>query len=235
MTSIYIPFVDSRLTEKDVISTFDYYNICNVSRVDFVEIPEKTNVCHAFIHVNNWYNSNNASIAFWDITNKGSYKFYYSQSQSNSNAFWLLLPNKNPIPKTKLNIHQLAVMISEMEKKIADQQAEMDNMKKRIADLELTSIYVADKVDSVPTRTHTLWKNDGVEDKNDDIWNTAFIGDDWNRLLYDDDDDYDYDDDHDDDYDNDDDDHDDDDDYDGDIQSHSLYSKNKSLTDAFCK
>jgi len=225
MTSIYIPFVDSRLTEKDVINTFDYYNICNVSRVDFVEIPEKTNVCHAFIHVNNWYNSNNASIAFWDITNKGSYKFYYSQSQSNSNAFWLLLPNKNPIPKTKLNIHQLAVMISEIEKKIADQQAEMDNMRKRIADLELTSIYVADKVDSVPTRTHTLWKNDGVEDKNDDIWNTAFI-----RVDDDDDDDID----DIDDIDDDDDDY-DDDDYDGDFQSHSLYSKNKSLIDAFCK
>ena len=140
ITSIYIPFVDSRLTKKDVINTFDYYNICNVSRVDFVEIPEKTNVCHAFIHVNIWYNSNNASLAYWDITNKGSYKFYYSQSQSSSKAFWLLLPNKNPIPETKLNIHQLAVMISEMEKKIADQQAEMDNMRKRIADLELTSL-----------------------------------------------------------------------------------------------
>jgi len=182
MTSIYIPFVDSRLTEKDVISTFDYYNICNVSRVDFVEIPEKTNVSHAFIHVNNWYNSNNASIAFWEITNKGSYKFYYSQSQSSSNAFWLLLPNKNPIPKTKLNIHQLAVMITEMEKKITDQQAEMDNMRKRIADLELTSIFVADKVDSVSTRTHTLWKNDNDTDNgivdSDDVLNTAFISDD---------------------------------------------------------
>ena len=194
MTSIYIPFVDSRLTEKDVISTFGYYNICNVSRVDFVEIPEKTNVCHAFIHVNNWYNSNNASIAFWEITNKGSYKFYYSQSQSTANAFWLLLPNKNPIPQTKLNIHQLAVMISEMEKKMTDQQAEMDNMRKRIADLELTSIYVADKVDSVATRTHTFWKNEnenenendtdnGIVDDNDDVLNTAFISDDEDNLY----------------------------------------------------
>lgn len=186
MTSIYIPFVDSRFNERDVITTFDYYNICNVSRVDFVEIPEKTNVCHAFIHVNNWYNSNNASVAFWEITNKGSYKFYYSQSQMTSNAFWLLLPNKNPIPKTKLNIHQLAVMISEMEKKMADQQAEMDEMRKRIADLELTSVYVADKVDSVATRKHTFWKNDsdiGVVDDDDcdehnDVLNTAFISDD---------------------------------------------------------
>lgn len=218
ITSIYIPFVDSRLTKRDVINTFGYYNICNVSRVDFVEIPEKTNVCHAFIHVNNWYNSNSASLAYWEIINKGSYKFYYSQSQSSSKAFWLLLPNKNPIPETKLNIHQLAVMISEMEKKIAEQQTEMDNMRKRIADLELTSIYVADKVDSVPTRTHTLWKNDGVEDENDDIFNTAFISDDWNRLLYEDDDE-----------------EDDDDDHEDDFQSHPLYSTNKSLTDAFCK
>ena len=186
MTSIYIPFVDSLLTEKDVISTFDYYNICNVSRVDFVEIPEKANVCHAFVHVNNWYNSNNASLTFWEITNKGSYKFYYSQSQSSANAFWLLLPNKNPIPKTKLNIHQLAVMISEMEKKIVDQQDEMDNMRKRIADLELTSIYVADKVNSVPTRTHTFFQSNsdnGVadedeHDEHDDVLNTAFISDD---------------------------------------------------------
>jgi len=186
MTSIYIPFVDSRFTEKDVISTFDYYNICNVSRVDFVEIPEKSNLCHAFIHVDNWRNSNNASIAFWDITNKGSYKFYYSQSQMTSNAFWLLLPNKNPIPRTKLNIHQLAGMISEMEQKMAVQQAEMDEMRKRIADLELTSLYVADKVDSMDgsTRTHTFWKNDsdiGVADEDDyhdDVLNTAFISDD---------------------------------------------------------
>jgi hypothetical protein len=186
INSIYIPFVDSRFTEKDVISTFGYYNICNVSRVDFVEIPEKTNVCHAFIHVDNWHNSNNASLAFWDITNKGSYKFYYSQSQMTSNAFWLLLPNKNPIPKTKLNIHQLAGMISEMEKKMTEQQAEMDIMRKRIADLELTSIYVADKVDSMATstRTHTYWKNDsdiGVADEDeedDDLLNTAFISDD---------------------------------------------------------
>ena len=186
MTSIYIPFVDSRLTEKDVISTFDYYNICDVSRVDFVEIPEKTNLSHAFIHVNNWYNSNNASLTFWEITNKGSYKFYYSQSQSSANAFWLLLPNKNPIPKTKLNIHQLAVMISEMEKKIVDQQSEMDNMRKRIADLELTSIYVADKVNSVATRTHTFFQSNtdnGVVDEDDydehnDVLNTAFISDD---------------------------------------------------------
>ena len=195
MTSIYIPFVDSRLTEKDVISTFDYYNICDVSRVDFVEIPEKTNLSHAFIHVNNWYNSNNASLTFWEITNKGSYKFYYSQSQSSANAFWLLLPNKNPIPKTKLNIHQLAVMISEMEKKIVDQQSEMDNMRKRIADLELTSIYVADKVDSVATstRTHTFWKNEhdtdnGVVDEDDydehnDVLNTAFISDDEDDIY----------------------------------------------------
>jgi hypothetical protein len=198
MTSIYIPFVDSRFNEKDVISTFDYYNICNVSRVDFVEIPEKTNVCHAFVHVNNWYNSNNASLAFWEITNKGSYKFYYSQSQMTSNAFWLLLPNKNPIPKTKLNIHQLAVMVSEMEKKISEQQSEMDDMKKRIADLELTSIYVADKVKSVPTRTHTFFKSDNnsengiVDEKNqedekhDDMLNTAFISDNDNDDDYDD-------------------------------------------------
>jgi hypothetical protein len=186
MTSIYIPFVDSRFNERDVITTFDYYNICNVSRVDFVEIPEKTNVCHAFVHVNNWYNSNNAAVAFWEITNKGSYKFYYSQSQMTSNAFWLLLPNKNPIPKTKLNIHQLAVMISEMEKKMTEQQAEMDEMRKRIADLELTSVYVADKVDSMDgsTRKHTFWKNDsdiGVADEDDyhdDVINTAFISDD---------------------------------------------------------
>ena len=182
MTSIYIPFVDSRFNEKDVISTFNYYNICNVSRVDFVDIPDKTNVCHAFVHVNNWYNSNNASVAFWEITHKGSYKFYYSQSQMTSNAFWLLLPNKNPIPETKLNIHQLAVMISEMEKKMADQQAEMDEMRKRIADLELTSVYVADKVDSVATRRHTFWKNDSdigvADDDDDDVLNTAFISDD---------------------------------------------------------
>jgi len=73
-----------------------------------------------------------------------------------------------------------------MEKKMADQQAEMDEMRKRIADLELTSVYVADKVDSVATRKHTFWKNDsdiGVVDDDDcdehnDVLNTAFISDD---------------------------------------------------------
>jgi len=173
LNSIYIPFVDARFSEKDLVNTFDYYNICNVSRVDFVDIPEKSGVCHAFVHVNNWHNSNNASMAFWEITNKGSFKFYYSQSQINSNAFWLLLPNKNPIPETKLNIHQLAVMMAEMEKKITDQQSEMDSMRKRIEDLELSSIHVANKTASISTRTHTYW-----EDRDSDVLNTAFISDD---------------------------------------------------------
>ena len=174
LNSIYIPFVDARFSEKDLVNTFDYYNICNVSRVDFVDIPEKSGVCHAFVHVNNWHNSNNASMAFWEITNKGSFKFYYSQSQINSNAFWLLLPNKNPIPETKLNIHQLAVMMTEMEKKIVDQQYEMDIMRKRIEDLELSSIHVANKTASTSTRTHTYWDNHD----DDDVLNTAFISDD---------------------------------------------------------
>ena len=159
ITSFYIPIVDVTHTEQDIINTFEYWDICRISRVDFVEIPDKTNVCHAFIHVDHWYNSNAASITFWEITNKGSHKFYHSRSLFKLNTYWLLLPNKNPVLPTRLNIHQLASMVSEMEKKITEQQLEMENMKKKMEDLELNRLSISIKTDPHSNRTHTYWAN----------------------------------------------------------------------------
>jgi hypothetical protein len=159
LTSFYIPIVDVSVTEQDIINAFEFADICRISRVDFVEIPDKSNVCHAFVHVNNWYNSNAASLAFWEITNKGSHKFYHSRALFKLNTYWLLLPNKNPVPPTRLNIHQLAFMVIEMEKKINDQQMEMENMKKKIEDLELNRVSISIKTDPQSNRTHTYWQN----------------------------------------------------------------------------
>ena len=168
LTSFYIPIVDVSVTEQDIINIFEYSDICRVSRVDFAEIPDKSNVCHAFVHVNNWYNSNASALAFWEITNKGSHKFYHSRSLFKLNSYWLLLPNKNPVPPTRLNIHQLAFMVTEMEKKITEQQMEMENMKKKMDDLEQNRFSISIKTDPHSNRTHTYWQN--YEDAEKDLY-----------------------------------------------------------------
>jgi hypothetical protein len=67
----------------------------------------------AFVRLSHWYKA--------DATNSirlcGSYKFYVSRDM-----YWLLLPAKTPLPRTRLNIHQLASYYNEMNVKI-DAQA----------------------------------------------------------------------------------------------------------------
>ncbi len=67
----------------------------------------------AFVRLSHWYKP--------DATNSirlgGSYKLYISNQ-----IYWLLLPAKTPLPRTRLNIHQLASYYNEMNIKI-DAQA----------------------------------------------------------------------------------------------------------------
>ena len=67
----------------------------------------------AFVRLTHWYKP--------DATNSigvsGSYKFYVSRDM-----YWLLLPAKTPLPRTRLNVHQLASYYNEMNVKI-DAQA----------------------------------------------------------------------------------------------------------------
>jgi Txe/YoeB family toxin of Txe-Axe toxin-antitoxin module len=80
------------------------------------------------------------------IEQKGSYRFYPFKEQ---NQYWILLKNKNPVPKTDLNVNQLAhnqklmeereaLMVEKMEKmfqkmeKMEERQAQMEEREARM-------------------------------------------------------------------------------------------------------
>ena len=67
----------------------------------------------AFVRLTHWYKPDATN----SISVSGSYKFYVSRDM-----YWLLLPAKTPLPRTRLNVHQLASYYNEMNVKI-DAQA----------------------------------------------------------------------------------------------------------------
>ena len=67
-----------------------------------------------------------------EIDTIGSYKMVWQTVASNLNEYWILLPSKNPLPRTKLNIHQLAAYTEEMQTTIMAQQKTIDAQREQM-------------------------------------------------------------------------------------------------------
>jgi len=138
---IYIPRVHrSRLSFPFIASVFTQNNIGHVEHIDFVEInanhrttsepgtePEfvkHPHIVSAFVKV-----------SFWDLKTLDAIRcppnlhklFLYDHSDEH----WLLLPNKTPIDRTVLNIHQVAHYTAEVQTKIDDLTKTVDNLTKQ--------------------------------------------------------------------------------------------------------
>ena len=122
-TSIYIPRLSILYTENDVKYTFKLLNIGEVNRVDFVAITLKdsnetnNNFQSAFVHFDFLYDTAIAQ----EITNSVYHNLQLKLWLDN-NVFWWILKNNNPIPETKLNIHQLAENMRLLEEKVKQQE-----------------------------------------------------------------------------------------------------------------
>ena len=116
---VYVPRIEERHTESDVMRIIDNARVGRVAYVDFVAVkdnaPEKekdkeknTKFYSAFIMMREW-NPN----ALADLTERGQVRVWID---SNRSAYFMLLPAKegSEIPRSKVNIHQLASYTAEL-------------------------------------------------------------------------------------------------------------------------
>ena len=109
--SVYIPRVNNNVTEDYIKQVFRNHHIAIVERVDFVEVVNpapgfEDKSMSAFVHFDAYFYDDKTDEMYESVFENGkSWKFY---PDPNSNEYWLLLKNHNPVQATKLNIHQLA-------------------------------------------------------------------------------------------------------------------------------
>jgi len=132
---IYIPRIDGRYTEDDIKFTFRTIGVGLVAYADFVATkdPETKEVkfYSAFIKLIEWN-----SVGVW-------YKQFIKESQTrlqiSRTEYWIVLPAKTPLVRSKVNTHQLVAYTDELfqnfekqAKQIAVQQEMIDLQSKNI-------------------------------------------------------------------------------------------------------
>jgi hypothetical protein len=136
LMDLYIPRIGASYVEADVRFIFEQANLAYVEYVDFVKVksfaPDAPVKYCAFVKIGHWY----TDIAHKELAEKGSHKFYLAhlgRTQIPRDCeHWLLLPNKTPLARTKVNIHQLATYTDELFEKMEDQTQEMEKQKECI-------------------------------------------------------------------------------------------------------
>jgi len=134
MNCIYIPRVDAYITEEDIKYVMHSYSIGCVKRVDFspigktpgFKVPEK--ILHykmAFVHFENYYDTQQAKDVIAALTEGIAYNVNFTGVIGD---FWMLLPAKNPIPETTMNIHQVVENCRFLEKKVEEQSALIEKL-----------------------------------------------------------------------------------------------------------
>jgi len=89
--SLYIPIIPESISEEYISKMFKKHNIGKILRVDFVKNLVK-NRREAFVHFDEWYNSEESKKMKEDILNPNTKtKFVYNEA----GKFWPLLINKN--------------------------------------------------------------------------------------------------------------------------------------------
>lgn len=124
--SFYVPRMRAHWTIDQISNWVSCLGV--VDRIDLGDfVPSnQTGIRCAFIHmswlcpgVQEWIDEETAS--------KGHPKL-----QVPNNEYWMLLPNKNPIPRTHLNIHQLAEITRKQDARIAELEALVAQLTERL-------------------------------------------------------------------------------------------------------
>jgi len=133
--AIYIPRIDGRYTEDDIKFTFRTIGVGLVSYVDFDSTKDletkEVKFYSAFIKLIEW---NPAGFWFKQFLKESQTRVQISRTE-----YWIVLPAKTPLVRTKVNTHQLAAYTNELfqnyekqAKQIAVQQEMIDLQSKNI-------------------------------------------------------------------------------------------------------
>lgn len=112
--SFYIPRMRTFWTQ-DQIAALLYHSVGVVDRVDYGDyVPaNQTDTFYTFIHFSEIPEGNREWI------NNEIYSKGHCRIQVAYDEFWMLVPNRSPIPNTHLNIHQIADTINKQNDRIS--------------------------------------------------------------------------------------------------------------------
>lgn len=126
--NVYIPRINDAHTEQDVIKIFNNLSIGIVQHVDFVATknPETKEVLFysAFVRVSEWTNQ----VIYQQFKDQRAPKVIISNTE-----FWILLPAKTIISRSKINIHQLASYTDELFVKCANLEIQVNTQSEQIS------------------------------------------------------------------------------------------------------
>jgi hypothetical protein len=116
---LYIPRIkDTDANSETVYQILLDFGIGVVEYVDFIAVRDKmdrTNIIYysAFVKLYCWGVN---YVAASEFRKNKTFKLFI-----NPREFWMLLPNNNPVPRSKINTHQLAAFTEELFEKVATQ------------------------------------------------------------------------------------------------------------------
>ena len=148
---LYIPRASLRTTENQVRELLFQYQIGIVDYCDLVVIKDKETklplYTSIFLKLDTW---NPFSAARADFIKLGSLKVRLSKD---SDEFWIILPNKNPLPRTHVNTSQLAAstekLFEQNEKIVEKTDKFQDEMRAEMAEMRLFMKLQKEKIETL--------------------------------------------------------------------------------------
>jgi hypothetical protein len=176
---LYIPRASLRITEQQVRDTLFRGQIGIVEYCDIVITKDKETkqptYASVFLKLDSWNPLSNARA---DFEKNGTIKLYL-----NATEFWIILPNKNPLPRTQVNTSQLAAStekLFEQTEKITEKASKFeDEMRAEMAEMRLFMKMQQQSIDAL--KTELAMANDDIEQLNTNI---EQLREDNNQLTY---------------------------------------------------
>jgi hypothetical protein len=137
--SIYIPRIMSCIATQDLIIEFQEYG--PISRIDFTPVNQKpgfsedisSDIKSAFVHF--YYP---LPFEMSDaIQQNNPYKWYPKYVHDPKHAYWLILPNKNPVQTTMMNSAQIVENCRYLEQKVEAQQTKIDQLETTLTEMRM--------------------------------------------------------------------------------------------------
>jgi hypothetical protein len=163
---LYVPRASLRTTEDQVKALLFRSQIGNVEYCDLVTIKDKETkqplYAQLFIKLACWDLMSNAKA---DFERNGSIKIFLSDTE-----FWMVLPNKNPLPRTHVNTSQLAASTEKLfiqteatEKRLDSFE---DEMRSEMAEMRAFMKLQQQSIDAL--KTELAAANDDIEQLRED-------------------------------------------------------------------
>ena len=130
--NLYIPRVASTHTEETVRFNIEERRIGKVEYVDFVKCPPDKNLKHNTPHQPTYFQVF-VKLEFWDNRHTAPRNEFHEYGQykifiDNSNYYWLVLPNTNPIARSRVNTHQLVEYTEQLFVKTANLETDFEKL-----------------------------------------------------------------------------------------------------------